>query len=227
MGASLPRRSDRTLSSAISTTTVAAWERRSRRTTSQVKVSIWPAYERRTTRSLTRTTPRRVMNSTASRSTVPCLARSSSWSGRHVPGDLATRHSDVIGIDLSPRMIEVAKQRAPDIAFEVGSMLQLPATDDAWAGAIALYSTFTAPLAAAACRQLRPSAPRSVAFHIDSAEIVRGERPSIVPVDIVMTTRAGGRRRYPAGALPRPVIRQPWPDVEYPSRRCYLLAQRR
>lgn len=58
----------------------------------------------------------------------------------HVTRFLAARHPNVLGIDLSPGMIAVARERAPELAFAVGSILALPAADDAWSGAVALYS---------------------------------------------------------------------------------------
>jgi SAM-dependent methyltransferase len=45
-----------------------------------------------------------------------------------------------VGIDLSPRMIAVARQRTPDVPFQVGSMLALDAADGAWGGIVAFYS---------------------------------------------------------------------------------------
>src|SRR5215207_2083897 len=58
----------------------------------------------------------------------------------HVTRFLAARHPDVVGIDLSPRMIDIAREHAPALAFTVGSMTRLPAADEAWSGAVALYS---------------------------------------------------------------------------------------
>jgi SAM-dependent methyltransferase len=58
----------------------------------------------------------------------------------HVTRFLARQGADVIGIDLAPEMISVARERAPELPFVVGSMLDLPAEDGAWAGAVALYS---------------------------------------------------------------------------------------
>jgi SAM-dependent methyltransferase len=46
----------------------------------------------------------------------------------------------VIGIDLSPRMIAVARERTPAVPFQVGSMLALNAADGAWGGIVAFYS---------------------------------------------------------------------------------------
>jgi ubiquinone/menaquinone biosynthesis C-methylase UbiE len=50
----------------------------------------------------------------------------------HVTRFLAGRHAEVIGIDLSPGMIGLAREHAPTLAFAVGSMLQLPVADSAW-----------------------------------------------------------------------------------------------
>ncbi len=58
----------------------------------------------------------------------------------HVTRFLAEQHSDVVGIDLSPRMVAIARERTPGLTFAVGSMLALSAGDEAWAGVVALYS---------------------------------------------------------------------------------------
>lgn len=99
----------------------------------------------------------------------------------HVTRFLAARHADVIGIDLSPGMINVARLQAPKVAFAVGSMLHLPVAAGAWSGAIALYSIIhlTADERATACREfaraVRPGGWLLVAFHVDSAEFATGE----------------------------------------------------
>jgi len=158
----------------------------------------------------------------------------------HVTRFLAARHTDVIGIDLSPRMIDVAREQAPTPAFGVGSMLQLPAADDAWSGAIALYSIIhlTADERAIACREfartVRPGGWLLVAFHIDSPDFAAGQVNHLTnwfgqsvdldafflePADVVQDMEAAGF------TIMSTLIRRPWPAVEYPSRRCYLLAQ--
>jgi SAM-dependent methyltransferase len=159
----------------------------------------------------------------------------------HVTRFLAARHSSVIGIDISPGMIAVAREHAPELPFAVASMLELPAADGAWSGIVALYSIIhlTSGERIQACREfaraLRPGGWLVVAFHIDSPEFAAGEvnhlttwfgqavrldgyflQPSAVQHDL----EAAGFTV--AGTL----IRTPSPDIEYPSRRCYLLAQR-
>jgi len=51
----------------------------------------------------------------------------------------------VSGIDLSPRMIEVARQSYPGLRFEVGSMLALDLPDAALGGVLAWYSIIHLP----------------------------------------------------------------------------------
>jgi SAM-dependent methyltransferase len=159
----------------------------------------------------------------------------------HVTRFLAARHPDVIGIDLSPRMIDIAREQAPALTFAVGSMTKLPAADDAWSGAIALYSIIhlTADERAIACREfartVRPGGWLLVAFHIDSPDFAAGDVNHLTdwfgesvsldafflePADVVRDMEAAGF------TIMSTLVRQPWPDVEYPSRRSYILAQR-
>jgi ubiquinone/menaquinone biosynthesis C-methylase UbiE len=158
----------------------------------------------------------------------------------HVTRFLAARHPDVTGIDLSPGMIAAARARAPELTFTVGSMLELPAGDAAWAGAVALYSIIhlTAAERATACREfartIRPGGWLLVAFHVDSAEFATGEVNHITtwfgePVRIdgyfLDPASVTGDLEAAGFSVMATTIRQPWPGIEYPSRRCYLLAQ--
>jgi ubiquinone/menaquinone biosynthesis C-methylase UbiE len=159
----------------------------------------------------------------------------------HVTRFLAARHTGVLGVDLSPGMIAVAREKAPELAFSVGSMLQLPAADNTWTGAVLLYSIIhlTAAERAVACRELarviRPRGWLLIAFHIDSPEFAVGEVNHITewfgksvaldgyflePPEVTHDLAAAGF------AVMSTTIRHPQPGIEYPSRRCYLLAQR-
>lgn len=159
----------------------------------------------------------------------------------HVTRFLAARHPDVIGVDLSLGMIAIARDRAPELRFTVGSMLQLPAIDGAWAAVVAMYSIIhlTATERVTACREfarvLQPGGWALVAFHVDSPEFATGEVNHLTslfgerveldgyfldPSDVVAQLEAAGF------ALMARMDRQPAAEGEYPSRRCYLLAQR-
>ncbi|HUY49969.1 MAG TPA: class I SAM-dependent methyltransferase [Streptosporangiaceae bacterium] len=160
----------------------------------------------------------------------------------HVTRFLAARHAKVIGVDLSPGMIGVAREHAPALAFAVGSMLALPVADGAWSGAVALYSIIhlTAGQRAIACREfartVRPGGWLLAAFHIDSPDFAAGEVSHLTnwfgesveldgfflePADVAGDVEAAGF------TIMSTLVRSPWPEIEYPSRRCYLLAQRR
>ena len=60
------------------------------------------------------------------------------------PGHIARHLHELgvrtLGVDLSPRMIELARERTPEVPFQVGSMLALDADDGAWGGIAAFYS---------------------------------------------------------------------------------------
>jgi len=159
----------------------------------------------------------------------------------HVTRFLARQHADVVGVDISPGMIAVARDRAPEVTFTVGSMLRLPVADAAWAGAVALYSIIhlTADERATACREfarvIHTDGWLLVAFHVDSPEFATGEVNHLtrwfgerVELDgyFLEPTEVAAQLEAAGFALMATVERQPAPEVEYPSRRCYLLAQR-
>ncbi|GAB3584265.1 class I SAM-dependent methyltransferase [Leifsonia lichenia] len=52
---------------------------------------------------------------------------------------------DAFGIDLSPAMVEVAREAYPELLFEVGTMAALELPDAALAGAVAWYSIIHTP----------------------------------------------------------------------------------
>jgi SAM-dependent methyltransferase len=62
-----------------------------------------------------------------------------------VTAHLAGLGLSVVGIDLSPRMIELARQAHPDLRFMVGSMTALDVPDDGLGGILAFYSTHHTP----------------------------------------------------------------------------------
>src|SRR5262245_38061306 len=94
----------------------------------------------------------------------------------HVTHYLAERGAEVLGIDLSPAMIDVARVRFPGLAFRVGSMLAIDAKDASWSGAVALYSIIhSSPderrvAARELARVLRSDSPLLVSFHVSSVD---------------------------------------------------------
>jgi len=62
-----------------------------------------------------------------------------------ITGYMAGLGLDVSGVDLSPRMVDVARKAHPDLRFDVGSMTALDREDDALSGLVAWYSTIHIP----------------------------------------------------------------------------------
>jgi SAM-dependent methyltransferase len=142
---------------------------------------------------------------------------------------------DVRGLDLSADLLREARRRHPGVAFEQGDMLALPLADASLAGVIAFYAVVH--LSPAGLRQalaemhrvLRPGGRLLLAFHVGEGSVHVEEflgravaldfmlfRPSVVAGELV---RAGF-------ATPEVVERDPYPEVEYPSRRAYLFARK-
>jgi len=159
----------------------------------------------------------------------------------HVTRFLAARHPAVLGLDLSPRMIEIARERAPGLPFAVASMLSLPVPDGAWAGAVALYSIIhLSPAARAAAfrelaRALREGGRLLVSFHCDSPELPAGGTTHLtswfgsdVEVDVhFLDADAVSADLVAAGfVIESTLLREPLDPAEFPSRRAYLLARR-
>lgn len=95
----------------------------------------------------------------------------------HITRLLAARHAHVIGIDVSPGVIRVARGATAGVR----GRLHAADADCAWSGAIALYSIIhlTAGQRARACRELartvRPGGWLLVAFHVDSPDFAARE----------------------------------------------------
>jgi SAM-dependent methyltransferase len=142
---------------------------------------------------------------------------------------------DVRGMDLSPAAVAEAARRHPGIAFEAGDMLALPLPDGTAAGIVGFYAVvhFSPGQLRTALgemhRVMRPGAPLLIAFHVGDQVVhvdeMFGRRASVDflfhPVQDVEAALHG------AGfAEVETIVREPYPDVEHPSRRAYIFARR-
>jgi SAM-dependent methyltransferase len=143
---------------------------------------------------------------------------------------------EVRGLDLSPELVREARERNPGVVFEQGDMLALPILDAALAGVTAFYAivhfskddlqrAFTEMH-----RVLHPGGRLLLTFHIGEGSIHVEEflgRP--VEMDFMFFTSARiAADLIEAGFVVDEVVeRDPYLDVEYPSRRAYLFARRK
>ena len=155
------------------------------------------------------------------------------------PGQVARylhgRGAEVCGVDLSAGMVEQARHLNPGIPFVQGDMLALDIADEAWGGIAAFYSLIHVPrpelgqAIGEMYRVLRPNGLALVAFHVgEETKHLADWFGEPVSVDFFffrpeeMTERLSA-----AGFVIEDVIeREPYPDVEYPSRRAYLYARK-
>ena len=159
----------------------------------------------------------------------------------HVTRYLAHRGAEVLGIDLSPAMIDVARVRFPGLDFRVGSMLsdrrkghfverrRRALLDDP-------FCTRRAPHRLSRARTgPSPDSPLLVSFHVSSVDHPMGSSVHLetwfdMPVDltgyffdpdVVLADMRGAGFELRAR-----LDREPLSANEYPSRRCYLLLRR-
>ncbi|MFG2843776.1 class I SAM-dependent methyltransferase [Kitasatospora sp. NPDC048296] len=152
----------------------------------------------------------------------------------HVAGWLAEQGAGVVGVDLSPRMVELARREQPKAEFRTGDLLALPAADGEFAAAVALYSVIhlepeeLLPAFVEMWRVLRPGGVLLVSFHLGD-EVRRMEEWWGHRVDVdfhFRGTDAVAARLAEAGfAVEARLEREGLPE-EAPTRRGYLLARR-
>ncbi|MCX5241436.1 methyltransferase domain-containing protein [Streptomyces prunicolor] len=96
-----------------------------------------------------------------------------------VTGYLAELGAPIFGIDLSPRMIELARRAHPDLTFTVGSMTAPPIGDEELGGILAYYSTHHTPpdqlpvVFGEFHRTLVPGGHLMLAGHVGDEQLVR------------------------------------------------------
>ncbi len=152
----------------------------------------------------------------------------------HVARYLHEQGVAVVGIDLSPEMIDVAKSLNPNLDFRVGDMRSLDLPDASLGGIVAFYSIvhFAPSELGAIFREMRrvlaPDGLALVSFHIGE-EVVHVEDLYGAPVFLDFQLHVPGDVVQALGSADLVVIesieREPYEGGEYPSRRCYLLAK--
>ncbi len=155
------------------------------------------------------------------------------------PGQVARylheRGVQIVGVDLSPAMVEQARQLNPQIEFVHGNMLALDVPDAAWAGIAAFYSIIHIPRGEVVDalremkRVLQPDGVLLLAFHIGN-EVRHLDEWWGQPVNIdflFFTSDEMSRNLRDAGFVIDDVIeREPYDGLEATTRRAYIFARK-
>ena len=153
----------------------------------------------------------------------------------HVARYLRDAGASVFGLDLSPRMLDQARKLNPDIPFREGNMLALNIPEGTLAGVAAFYAIVNIPRQSLPAvfreirRVLQPGGLLLLAFHTGDEVLhedeLWGQKISmdfllLRPAEIKLDLEAAGF------AIQEVIEREPYPDVEYPSRRAYIFARK-
>lgn len=156
------------------------------------------------------------------------------------PGQVARYLYDhgvkVCGVDLSPGMVVRARNLNPDISFYQRDMLALAGiADNSYGGIAAFYSVIHIPRQALGQalgelkRVLRPGGVLLLTFHIGQGVIHRDEwLGKEVSLDFIFfeTEEMKDHLKIVGFELQEIIERDPYPEVEYPSRRAYIFARK-
>ncbi len=155
------------------------------------------------------------------------------------PGQVARylheRGVAVVGLDLSPRMVELARQLNPGINFQQGDMAKLKAQDASWAGIVAFYSIIHIPRSEVIAvlsewwRVLQPGGLALLSFH-------RGQKEQHVDtlwdqqISLDFTffecAEMEGYLREAGYVVEERRERGPYAGFEVETQRCYVLARK-
>jgi SAM-dependent methyltransferase len=152
----------------------------------------------------------------------------------HVARYLHEQGVTVLGLDLSPGMVEVARSLHPGLDFRVDDMTRLQLADASLAGIVSFYSIvhFEPSELGAVFQQMRrvlaPGGLALVAFHVGE-QVVHLDELFGSPVSLDFRFHVPDKVVEALQRAHLPVIehteREPYESVEYQSRRCYLLAR--
>lgn len=155
----------------------------------------------------------------------------------HVGRYLARQGIPMLGVDLAPEMIAIARRLTPAMTFLQGDMRALTVPDKAWCGITAFYSLIhfsphELPQVLAECyRVLTNGGLLLLAVHLGEDERKHNEELWGIPIQLdhylYRVETMTDILRAVGFTLEASVIRAPYPPaVEYQSQRAYLFARK-
>ena len=152
----------------------------------------------------------------------------------HVARYLRDAGASVFGLDLSHGMVEQARKLNPAIPFREGNMMALDLADETLAGIAAFYAIVNIPKQSLPVvfreihRVLRPDGLLLLAFHTGDEVLHEDELwGQKISMDFLLFPPSEIKRDLEAAGftIEEIIEREPYPDVEYPSRRAYVFAR--
>ena len=153
----------------------------------------------------------------------------------HVARYVQDLGAEICGIDLSPEMVARAQRLHPGMDFRAGDMRALDVPDGTWAGILSFYSILHFPREEVTAvlremlRALRPGGVLLLAFHLGEGTLHLDEFFGIpVCIDFLFfqTGEVVGYLESAGFVIEKVIERDPYPEVEHPSRRAYIWASK-
>lgn len=141
----------------------------------------------------------------------------------------------IVGIDLSSEMIKEASRLNKTIEFEVGNMLELSKSDEAFGAVLAFYAIVhfnyeeIEKAFAEIYRVLKTSGQFLFSFHIGDGRVDLDEfleKELRITFYYFEVDRILAILEKVGFNVLETVVRNPYKDVEYPSKRAYILAEK-
>lgn len=153
----------------------------------------------------------------------------------HVAAHLASLGLDAFGVDISLGMVAEASRLFPTLRYEVGDMLDLRMPEASLGGIVAFYSIIhlRRETLETAFRQmhsaLRPRGLLLVSFHEGDGELHEDEvlgKPIAFDCALFQVGEVASALARSGFAIVESTVRRNYDEVEYPTRRVYLLAEK-
>jgi SAM-dependent methyltransferase len=153
----------------------------------------------------------------------------------HVARYLRDAGATVFGLDLSASMLDQARRLNPAILFREGNMMALDLPDETLAGIVAFYSIVNIPkeflplIFREMERVLRPGGQLFLAFHMGDGATGEDElwgHPISMDFFFFQPTEIQRHLAAAGFAVEEIIEREPYLELEYPSRRAYIFARK-